>query len=260
MKIVGTLKNSIKDNRFVPVIFESEGTFFSQKTNNEFQYFFEKMKVNKDEIFRVEINKEYSEDFGDLVLGFHDKNGEILFGTNQELFIYLYKKMDEINDSLVKLKISRALNLNGQTKKLEIDRDVFFSKKNIKVNFNDDSNYVTIDKLSHKTEFLLNKKLDNYSEKILNNRDLNWSQIIFCEPDEENNIYIDKFRFSLTEVFDLLLKNNKNEKLKTTLIDKHNAIVSYNIENKYENLSLNEEDTNFKVKNAIRFIKQKNNG
>ncbi len=260
MRVIGTLKDSIKKNRFVPVIFESNGVFYSQKTKNEFQYFFEKLDVTENEIFKSEESKYYPDDLKQLVYGFCENIDEILFGTNQELFIYLFNKMDEINDSLVKLKISRALNLNGQSRKLEIDRDIFFSKKNIKIDFDDKSNYVTIDKLSDKTEELLNSRLENYSCKIQENNDLKWSQIVLSEPNENNNIYIDKFRFRLTEVFDLLLKHNKNEKLKTTLIDKHNAFVSYNIENNFEHLSVDSDIKHFEIDNAINFIKQKNNG
>ncbi|CAM1342697.1 hypothetical protein [Tenacibaculum amylolyticum] len=258
MKVYGIKKEFKKENRFAPVIFKSGKDFYTQKTKNEFQFFFEPEEIPEDQILKIPNGNEYDANFSSCIYGFFDNNQNVICGTQQEIFDYLFTKMDEIDDRLVKLKISRILNLNGKTKKLEIDRDLYFKQKNININFDDQTKFVSIQDLSQDTKKLLNSTIDRYSKKIHDNEDLNWNHIILSEPNEHNNLYLDRFRFRLSEVFDLLIKTDHNKDLTKNLIERHNTIVSFNIENKLARLDTIEEADDAHIKSIVDYVKNKN--
>ncbi|CAL2078285.1 hypothetical protein [Tenacibaculum sp. 190524A05c] len=264
MKVYGIRREFKKVNRFAPVIFESGGKFYVQKTKNEFQFYFELEEISEEEILIIEDGNEYNEEFTSCIYGFFDTNENVICGTQQEIFDYLLLKMDEVDDRLVKLKISRILNLNGKTKKLEIDRDRYFKQKNININFDDEKKYVSIQDLSQETKKLLNTTISRYSKKIDDNESLDWNQIILSEPNEHNNLYLDRFRFPLSEVFDILIKTDYNKDLTKNLIERHNTIVSYNIENNLADIededSLEDPENldDVDIKSIVDFVKNKN--
>ncbi len=258
MRVYGIKKEHKKENRFAPVIFESGGNFYCQKTKNEFQFFFEPEEISENEILKITNGNDYDDEFNSCIYGFFDHDQNVICGTQQEIFDYLFVKMNEIDDRLVKLKISRILNLNGKTKKLEIDRDLYFKQKNVNINFDDQTKFVSIQDLSQKTHNLLNSTISRYSKKIDDNTDLNWNHIILSEPNEHNNLYLDRFRFPLSEVFDILIKTEYNKELTRNLIERHNSIVSYTIENNFTDIESEEDPDEVDIKSIVDFVKNKN--
>ncbi|MGB1314881.1 MAG: hypothetical protein ACPG4Y_02615 [Chitinophagales bacterium] len=259
MKAYGILKKRLKNNRFATPIFTEKNTFFIQSSSNGFNSKFKEVNIKEEEIKKIDFNKEFDKGLSEKILCFYEKNNTKI-GIKDDLFKHLLEKLDEINDIVVKVKISEELNLNGKMEKYKTKRDVFFKEKNIDIKFPNNDNFLTIAGIEESSKPLLDKTIENYSLKIHNSTiDLEWDDVLLTNTSEKDDFIIDKFRFNLSNVFDVIQTNKKNKDLCCYLINKHNSEISFNIENSYINENIENKSLN-NFNNIKEFIKSKNNG
>ena len=266
MKIFGVDRKQIKTNRFITLVFSDGTEHFVQKRKNDFQYFFMKVNLNRKEledIKQLKINKSFEKNYDQCIFGFVDNSKRIKCGTSEDLFDFFYKKIDEVNDRIVKIKIAETIFLNGFSTKLRLERDEYYNSRGIQITFRDSRKFLPIDSIK-KTPNVFESYLKKYRNHLDKYADLKWEYIVYTNPfDESDDFYLDKFRFRLAEVFSYLVDNQMEMELSKELITKHNSIVSYNVETSERKNENNEDNLDAKVLEKIKsissFVKENNN-
>ncbi len=256
MKSYGIIKRRLKDNRFATPVFTDDNKLFIQQSNNGLNCKFVEVDIKEEDVKKIDIIKEFDDSLSEPILCFYEKDN-IQIGKKDELFIFLLKKLDEIQDVIVKVRISEVLNLNGKTLRYKKERDDFFLKKKIDIQFPNKDNFLTVPKKGFCFDRLMNRTIEKYAEKINDiTIDLKWDDVLLTSIDNKDDFIIDKFRFELSDVFDNLIKNQKNIDLSYYLINKYNSEIDFYIENTKE---ISREKTVQNLDSIKEFIKLKNN-